>query len=91
MFLNERDERFMIEIVSTELKSDLLAIYKTSGDLLNELEMRELSCRDGETRELIELIKFRLMDFMGTLQKDIYNFDYLISKSKMLSYMDEVY
>ncbi|MCX7746649.1 MAG: hypothetical protein N2645_07150 [Clostridia bacterium] len=70
----------MSEVLTTELKEDLLDIYKKTGDLLNLIQDKNMSSADKEIQEFIELIKFRLHDFEGTLQKDIYNCDYLITK-----------
>lgn len=70
----------MSKIVTAELKSDLLSIYKVTGDLINLLETQNFEDSSSEVRELIDLVKFRLMDIGGTLQKDIFNCDYLTSK-----------
>jgi len=75
----------MSDIVTTELKSDLENIYKTTGDLLNYLELKDFEKESGDIRELIGFIKFRLEDIEGTLQKDIFNCDYLDTKTKVLS------
>lgn len=72
----------MAEILTTELKSDLENIYKITGDLLNLLETKNFENENREIRELMDLIKFRLMDIDGILQKDIFNCDYLITKIK---------
>lgn len=78
----------MIEIVGTELKSDLLTIYKNAGHLLDFLEVKDLECHDKDIKELLDVIKFRLHDITGTLQKDIFNIDCIISKTKMLDSID---
>ena len=75
----------MEELLSTEIKDDLENIYKITGDLLNLLEVQGVKCQDKDTRELFELIRFRLTDIGGTLQKDIYNCGYLETKFKALS------
>lgn len=72
----------MSEIITVELKSDLEGIYKIAGVLLNDLEMRNFSKDSEETRELIEYIKFKLMEIGGTLQKDIFNCDFILTKMK---------
>ncbi len=74
----------MAEILSTELKSDLENIYKKTGDLLNLLETKDFEKESEEIKEMVSLIKFRLEDIEGTLQKDIYNCDYLITKIKTI-------
>jgi hypothetical protein len=70
----------MSEIISTEIKSDLENIYKITGDISNLLEAKDFTEESDEIRELMNLIKFRLEDICGTLQKDIYNCDYLLTK-----------
>jgi hypothetical protein len=72
----------MSEILVVELKSDLESVYKLGGDLLNLLEEKNFEHESIETRDLIGLIKFRLEDICGTLQKDIFNCDYLFTKFK---------
>jgi hypothetical protein len=74
----------MAEILTTELKSDLENIYKTTGDLLNLLQAKNFDNEKEEIKELFSLIEFRLEDIGGTLQKDIYNCDYLITKIKTI-------
>jgi hypothetical protein len=74
----------MAEILSIELKSDLENIYKKTGDLLNLLETKDFDKESEEIKEIVSLIKFRLEDIEGTLQKDIYNCDYLITKIKTI-------
>jgi hypothetical protein len=70
----------MTEILSTEFKSDLENIYKITGDLFNLLESKDFNNESEEIQELMSLIKFRLEDISGTLQKDIFNCDYLLTK-----------
>jgi hypothetical protein len=70
----------MTEILSTEFKSDLENIYKITGDLFNLLESKDFNDESEEIQELMSLIKFRLEDISGTLQKDIFNCDYLLTK-----------
>jgi hypothetical protein len=70
----------MSEIISTELKSDLENIYKITGDISNLIESKDFNQESDEIRELMSLIKFRLEDVSGTLQKDIFNCDYLLTK-----------
>ena len=72
----------MPEVLSTELKSDLEYMYKISGDVLNLLEEKDFSGESREVQRVIELVKFRLEDIEGVLQKDIFNCDYLITKLK---------
>lgn len=78
----------MAEIISTELKSDLENIYKTVGDLLNLLQTKDFEGENAEINELFSLVKFRLEDIEGTLQKDIYNCDYLLTKIRILQVPD---
>lgn len=73
----------MAEILIVELKSDLEDIYKKTGDLLNLLSVKETKAAGGETDELLGLVKTRLEDIGGTLQKDIFNCDYLITKGQI--------
>lgn len=70
----------MAEVMVVELKSDLESVYKIGGDLLNLLVTKDFRNENRETREVIDLIKFRLEDICGTLQKDIFNCDYLLTK-----------
>lgn len=79
----------MPELISTELKGDLENIYKITGDLLNLLMTKDFGQESEEIRELMDLIKFSLEDIGGTLQKDIYQCDYLITKVKTLYEYDE--
>ena len=74
----------MAEILSTELKSDLEDVYRKAGNLLDVLEDRSFDREREDIRELMEVIRFRLEDICGTLQKDIFNCDYLITKYKVL-------
>jgi hypothetical protein len=67
-----------------ELKNDLENMYKNAGDMLNLLADKDFSNQDGEIRELMGLLEFRLQDITGTLQKNIFNCDYLITKFKIL-------
>lgn len=71
----------MPELLATELKSDLERIYKITGDILNALDSGEIRCVSEESR-MLDRVKFDLMDIGGTLQKDIFNCDYLITKCK---------
>ncbi|MDP4092028.1 MAG: hypothetical protein Q8920_01555 [Bacillota bacterium] len=61
-----------------------MVIYKKAGDLLDYLDERCVECSNIELKDIMETIKFRLMDITGTLQKDIYNCDYMISKEKLI-------
>lgn len=74
----------MSEVISTELKSDLESIYGSARNLLDLIQDKTLENESEDTRKLFELIKFRLMDMEGTLQKDIYNCDYLITRFKIV-------
>ncbi len=74
----------MAEVLSTELKNDLENVYKTVEDLLNLLDTRDFGKENGDMREFISQVRFRLEDMEGTLQKDIYECDYLITKIKAL-------
>jgi hypothetical protein len=67
----------MTAILESELQSDLEALYKITGDLLNEIEERKI-----ENCPLMEVVKFRLEDIGGTLQKDIFHLRYLAMKAK---------
>ncbi len=81
----------MPEILTTELKSDLEYIYKKAGDLLTDMQA-DNNTDDGEMRALLERVEFTLEDICGTLQKDIYNCDYLITKFRTVKIheMDEM-
>lgn len=70
----------MPEVLTTEIKSDLERIYKIAGDLLNSIELRYKEKDNEVGRELLEQARFKLMDITGTLQKDIFNCDYLVTK-----------
>lgn len=82
----------MAIIIATELQSDLETLYKIAGDLLNEIEKKEIeNCpqlqsqercsRSAESAEqMLELVKFRLADIAGTLQKDIVNLRHIVMK-----------
>lgn len=70
----------MPEVLTTELKSDLEKIYKITGDLLNDIQGGNVKPDCNETRKLLETVRSGLMDITGTLQKDIFNCDYLITK-----------
>jgi hypothetical protein len=67
----------MAVILEAELQSDLEALYKITGDLLNEIEQHSY-----ENCPLIDIVKFRLEDIGGTLQKDIFNLRYISMKAK---------
>lgn len=73
----------MSDPISVELKSDLTTVYKKAGDLLDYLEEKCFECQNPEIKEVMELTKFRLEDITGTLQKDIFNCDFLISMEKL--------
>ncbi|MCR4434294.1 MAG: hypothetical protein QHH06_01805 [Clostridiales bacterium] len=79
----------MLEIIGTEIKSDLLNMYRTAGDLLNYLEVKDSTRRNEDSGELLEMVKSKLMDITGTLQKDIYNCDYILSKAKVMSLLED--
>lgn len=79
----------MSEIISTELKSDLENMYKITGDLSNLIEAKNFNQESDEVRELIDHIKYKLEDVVGTLQKDIFNCDYLISKYIFITNIEE--
>ncbi len=70
-------EENMAVILEAEIQSDLEALYKITGDLLNEIELHKY-----ENCPLIDLVKFRLEDIGGTLQKDIFNLRHLSMKTK---------
>lgn len=67
----------MAAIIETEIRSDLEALYKITGDLLNEIERKQI-----EHCPMMEIVKFRLEDISGTLQKDIFNLRYISMKEK---------
>lgn len=67
----------MAAILEAELQSDLEAIYKIAGDLLNEIERQKF-----ENCPMIDIVKFRLEDISGTLQKDIFNLRFISMKTK---------
>jgi hypothetical protein len=75
---------FMSEILTHEIKNDLENIYKLTGDLLNMISMKDFSSEKSEIQEMMEMIKFRLADIGGILQKDIFNCDYLLMKMRTL-------
>ncbi|RCX16828.1 hypothetical protein DFR58_10955 [Anaerobacterium chartisolvens] len=70
----------MSEILTTEIKSDLQNIYKATRELLNMLEEKSPEDEGDQIHELLSLIRLRLGDIEGTLQKDIFNCNYLITK-----------
>lgn len=74
----------MAEVLTTELKSDLENIYKIAGDLLNAIDAGDFSKESEEVRKMLDLVKAGLMDIGGTLQKDIFNCDYLITKIRTI-------
>ncbi len=80
----------MPEVLTIELKSDLERIYKIAGDLLNSIEMQYKGKENGVDAEMLDLIRFKLMDITGTLQKDIFNCDYLITKIKTTGAMEQL-
>ncbi len=77
----------MAVILEAELQSDLETLYKIAGDLLNEIELQKVeNCPHIEKVEncpLIDLVRFRLEDISGTLQKDIFNLRYISMKTKI--------
>lgn len=73
----------MAETIVVELKSDLESVYKIGGDLLNLIMEKDLCKESMDIKDLIDLVKFRLEDICGTLQKDIFNCNYLITKDKL--------
>jgi hypothetical protein len=75
----------MAEILSTELKEDLQDVYSKTRNLLDLLQTKNFENESSEMKELMDLIMFRLEDMEGTLQKDVYNCDYLITKFKLLN------
>lgn len=70
----------MFEILAVELKSDLERIYKISGDMLNQIEKTGKEKIDMEIGGLFYDLRSGLMDIGGTLQKDIYNCDYIMTR-----------
>ena len=73
----------MAIIIATELQSDLETLYKIAGELLNEIEMKEVeNCPQSaqSAQQMLELVKFRLEDMAGTLQKDIFTLSHIIMK-----------
>jgi len=78
----------MPDILTVEIKRDLEYMYKITGDILNFLEDKNYENRNKEVHDLLEMIKFRLEDIGGILQKDIFNCDYLLTK-KLIGSMEE--
>ena len=78
----------MPEVITTELKSDLERIYKQVGDILNAIDSGGVSCEVSGPGGEPGWIKSALMDVEGTLQKDIFNCDYLITKMRTLPVED---
>lgn len=71
----------MAIIIATELQSDLETLYKMTGELLNEIEMKEIeNCPQSEqsAEQMLGRVKFRLEDMAGTLQKDIVNLRHIV-------------
>lgn len=73
----------MAIILETEIKSDLETIYKIAGDLLNEIQMQEVENCPPSIQQTLDLVKFRLEDIAGTLQKDIYTIGHLAMKTEV--------
>ncbi|KNY26661.1 hypothetical protein [Pseudobacteroides cellulosolvens] len=69
-------------IVGTELKSDLEAMYKMTGDILTRMDLENARLVDAE---VMREIRLKILDMEAILQKDIFTCDYLISKGKILS------
>ncbi|MCX8129977.1 MAG: hypothetical protein N3I35_07765 [Clostridia bacterium] len=75
----------MAEVLYTELKEDLENVYSKTRNLLDLLQSKDFGKESSEMKELMDTVMFRLEDMEGTLQKDIYNCDYLITKFKVLN------
>jgi hypothetical protein len=86
---NKLNGGFMPEVITTELKSDLERIYKITGDILNALESGDLKLEASGQEKTYEWLRFGLEDIEGTLQKDIFNCDYLITRMISLPVKDE--
>lgn len=69
-------------IVGTELKSDLEAMYKMTGEILTRMDLDDMRLVDAE---VMRQIRLKVLDMEAILQKDIFTCDYLISKGKILS------
>ncbi|MDP4179952.1 MAG: hypothetical protein Q8942_02545 [Bacillota bacterium] len=69
-------------IIGTELKSDLEHLYKITGDILTLIDMEADQLDEIDIQGYIRL---RLLDINGTLQKDIFNCDYLITKEQIFN------
>lgn len=70
----------MSEIIAFELKSDLEYVYKVTGDLLNELEGIYSEGNGSINNEMLERLRFGLVNTGAVLQKDIFNCDFIITK-----------
>ncbi len=76
----------MQENITIELKNDLVRMYRLSAELLNELQANDSRT---DLMKLLDRVRFVLKDIEGTLQKDIFNCDYLVSKIIMESSADQ--
>jgi len=74
----------MTKIMTMKLKSDLENIYKLNEELIDMISTKGLCCQKNEMKEIMENIKYRLMDIGSILQKDILNCDYLLANMKTL-------
>ena len=69
-------------IIYTEIKNDLESVYKNTSEMITLLQDRNFDNENAETRDLIEFLKFKLMDIEGTVQKDIFTCDYISTKDR---------
>jgi hypothetical protein len=79
----------MAEYLTYELKNDMENMYKVTGDLLNMLEEKCFENVSKEVRDTLEEIKAELMDVAGTLQKDIFNCEYLLTKFDTMKHLQQ--
>jgi hypothetical protein len=63
-------------------------LYKISGDLLNTVETEFSKTNTEDSKRLLESLRFGLMDIGGTLQKDIFNCDYIVTKLRTYDVKD---
>ncbi|HOV25046.1 MAG TPA: hypothetical protein PK566_01615 [Pseudobacteroides sp.] len=71
-------------ILSTELKSDLEAMYKITGEILTQMDLEDGKSVDAEA---LRQIRHKVSDMEAIIQKDIFTCNYLTSKEKILRSM----
>lgn len=72
----------MLVMVYTEIKNDLESVYKNTREMLTLLQSKTFDNENKEIRDLMELLKFKLKDIEGTVQKDIFTCDFLSTREK---------